>query len=279
MKHLLIFLVILFAALGVILYFNMFHFACVLSFLFSLLAGYFLSRYQSNRYKASLDKQEEIRKQLSADVAHELRTPLTSIGTHLEAMIEGIWEPSKERLENCRDEVLRLGSLVKDLDRLAQADSENLQLNLSSVDLFETMKALLPAWETQTNERGITLTVSGSPSVVRADKDKLLQVITNLLSNAVKYTPENGHIAVHVFSDGKNGIIEVADDGAGISESDLPYIFERFYRADRSRTRTTGGAGIGLAIVQSIIAAHGGTVTAESENGKGSTFTVTLPTG
>ncbi|MDR1192664.1 MAG: HAMP domain-containing histidine kinase [Peptococcaceae bacterium] len=230
-----------------------------------------------NYLSEALAEQEKLRQRLTADVAHELRTPLTSVGAHLDAMIEGLWQPTKERLQSCREEVLRLGSLVNDLARLAKADSDSSRLNLAPVDLLEVVRNVAPAWEAAASQRGVKLTVGGAPVAALADKDRLAQVVTNLLSNAVKYTPADGHIEVSVHRGAGIGVIEVSDDGVGIPESDLPFIFERFYRADKSRGRGTGGAGIGLAIVKSIVAAHGGAVAAASEGGKGSRFTVTLP--
>jgi signal transduction histidine kinase len=226
---------------------------------------------------AALAEQESLRLRLTADAAHELRTPLTSVGSHLEAMIEGIWEPSKERLRSCHEEILRLGNLVGDLGQLAIADREDLKLNLSHVDLLDVVKGASPVWEAAASRQGIDISVCGASAIVLADGERLTQVVTNLLSNAVKYTAKNGRIDISVFPEEGNGVIEIRDDGIGIPENDLPFIFERFYRTDKSRSRDSGGAGIGLAIVSSIVAAHGGAATAESENGKGSCFTVTIP--
>lgn len=230
-----------------------------------------------NHMSESLAEQEKLRRQLTADAAHELRTPLTSVGSHLEAMIEGIWEPSPERLTSLREEVLRLGSLVGGLERLAKADSDNLTLNKSAVDLLEIARSSAIAWEASAGKKGVTITVSGSPIIVWADRDRLTQIMTNLLSNALKYTAENGKVAISVSAAGKDSLLTVSDDGTGIPADDLPFIFERFYRADKSRNRESGGAGLGLAIVQSIAAAHGGTVEVKSELGSGSQFTVRLP--
>jgi signal transduction histidine kinase len=230
-----------------------------------------------NRLAASLAEQENLRKRLTSDVAHELRTPLSAVGSHLEAMIEGIWEATPERLKSCHEEIVRLGSLVKDLQELAKFDSENFKLNKSKADLLEIARSVCRNFEAEAAKKNLTLSVEGNMSVVSADKDRIGQVMANLVSNAVKYTPENGHISVTVSGCGNAGVIEVSDDGMGISAEELPFIFERFYRTDKSRNRKTGGAGVGLTIAKSIVLAHGGTIDAHSEAGSGSRFMVTLP--
>lgn len=230
-----------------------------------------------NNMAGALDRQEQYRKQLTADIAHELRTPLTAIRSHLEAMAEGLWEATPERLNSCVEEVKRLGSLVVDLDRLAKLEQENVRLNLTDVDLMETVRAVCGNFEKEADNKNIGISIEGSVSGIQADKDRVTQVITNLLSNAIKYTPPGGHIRVHVKDEGTNGIVVVEDDGIGISQKDLPYIFERFYRTDQSRNRKTGGAGIGLTIAKSIVDAHNGRITAESAEGTGSRFTVVFP--
>jgi signal transduction histidine kinase len=226
---------------------------------------------------AALSEQENLRLRMTADAAHELRTPLTSVSSHLEAMIEGIWEPTKERLRSCHEEVLRLGNLIGDLGKLAAADQEALKLDFSRVDLLDVVSGVSPVWEAAASRQGIAISVCGASAIVLADRERLTQVVANLLSNAVKYTAKNGRIEISVFPAGRDGVIEIRDDGIGIHKNDLPFVFERFYRTDKSRSRDSGGAGIGLAIVSSIVAAHGGAATAESENGKGSCFTVTIP--
>lgn len=230
-----------------------------------------------NHLSGALSEQENLRKQMTADVAHELRTPLTALGSHLEAMIEGLWEATPERLKSCHEEVKRLGTLVADLEQLAKIEDDNLILNKSAVDLLEVVRTVSDTMNGEITKKGLTLTVEGDEVVVDADKNRLSQVIANLLSNAVKYTPEGGIIQIQVSGTGHMGIVKVKDTGMGIGAKELPLIFERFYRTDKSRNRKSGGAGIGLAIVKSIVTAHGGTVTAESEEELGSCFTVTLP--
>lgn len=225
----------------------------------------------------TLDRQEQHRKQITADIAHELRTPLTAIRSHLEAMVEGLWDATPERLNSCVEEVNRLSNLIADLDRLAKLEQENLKLNIDNVDLLEITQTVCKNFEKEAYNKNITISQEGVNCNIKADKDRIIQVITNLLSNAIKYTQSNGHIKVVVTDDIVNGIVIVEDNGIGISKKDLSYIFERFYRTDQSRNRKTGGAGIGLTIAKSIVEAHRGKIFVESTEGKGSRFTVIFP--
>lgn len=225
----------------------------------------------------SLGKQENLRRQLTADVAHELRTPLATLQTHMEAMTEGIWQPTPERLQSCHEEIVRLTGLVKDLESLANAESGLTSLNKTTVSLAQLVSQVIKSFELKVKEQALTVTLHGSCPDILADGDRLTQVIVNLLFNAIKYTPEGGEIDITLSEGERTVTMAVKDSGCGIDEKDLPLIFERFYRADKSRSRLTGGSGIGLSIVKSIITAHGGTVAAESKLGKGSQFTVTLP--
>lgn len=226
-----------------------------------------------------LNKQEGLRKQLTADVAHELRTPLTTISTHLEAMIEGVWTPTEERLQSCHEEINRISKLVKDLEGLARVESDNLKLNKVQIDIMDIIYTICSNLEIELKNKNLTLEIDGTTTYIKADKDRINQVILNLLSNAIKYTPDNGHIKIAVSKTKNTAIVMIKDNGIGIDQEELPFIFERFYRADKSRNRKTGGAGIGLAIVQSIINAHGGEILVESKLDQGSCFTMILPKG
>ena len=225
----------------------------------------------------SLKNQEVLRKQLTADVAHELRTPLATLSTHLEAMMEGIWEPSRERLHSCYEEIQRISKLVFDLENLAKVESQVLKLNKTSVDLYSIVATICAGFEIEAKNKKITLTIKGNSCYATVDEDRIKQVIYNLLSNAVKYTQEGGQITIQVKDNQDCVNIIVEDNGIGIPKEELRFIFERFYRADKSRNRKTGGAGIGLAIVKSIVQAHGGITLVKSEIDKGSQFIVTLP--
>lgn len=230
-----------------------------------------------NHMAASLDHQESLRKRMATDVAHELRTPLMSIASHLEAMVEGLWEITPQRLQSCYEEIDRMSGLVTDLEQLAKLENENLRITKTDVNLLELARIVADNFEIQYAKKMLSVTVSGAEARVRADRDRLKQVLTNLLSNAIKYTPEGGKIHISVQHTVEKGILIIEDNGIGIPENDLPFIFERFYRTDKSRNRSTGGAGIGLTIAKAIITAHGGTITAESSGGQGTRFTVALP--
>ena len=230
-----------------------------------------------NHLAAALAKQESLRKRLTADVAHELRTPLTTLGSHIEAMIEGIWEPTPDRLKNCHEEILRLGKIVEDLERLERAESDGLKLKKAPMDLLALTKTVCENFSASLREKNQRLQIKGAETVIFADKDRIGGVITNLVSNAVKYTPEGGEIGVFIRDFPSAALFVIEDDGPGIPERELPFVFERLYRADKSRNRDTGGAGIGLALVKSVVTAHGGTVTAENVKGGGCRFTARLP--
>ena len=230
-----------------------------------------------NHLAGSLGKQENLKKQLTSDVAHELRTPLTTLQTHMEAMIEGVWEPTTQRLQSCHDEILRITKIVKDLESLEIVENGNLVLEKTDVNLNDVISVVLKNFEIQLSQKMLTLQVEGTSPIISADLGRISQVVINLLNNAIKYTHEGGEIRIKLSESEGNAVMQIQDNGVGISLEELPYIFERFYRADKSRNRMTGGSGIGLTIVKSIILAHDGVVEVQSELGKGSVFTVTLP--
>lgn len=230
-----------------------------------------------NTLAEDLGKLETLRKRLTADIAHELRTPIANLQSHLEAMIDGIWEPSSERLKSCQEETLRLSKIVSDLGTLARYDGENVILNKECFDISELIRSTTASFEKEYTNKNITLVTDIQERYIEADKDKLAQVMVNLISNALKYTPEGGNIKISTSGDYDEVKISIKDTGIGISKEDLSNIFERFYRADKSRSRASGGSGIGLAIVKSLVEAHGGTISVKSEQGLGSEFVVVLP--
>lgn len=229
-----------------------------------------------NQLASSLDKQESLKKQLTSDVAHELRTPLTTLRITIEAMMDGILEPSPERLKSSYDEVLRITNIVKDLESLAILEDGNLKLDKTSVDLPDLTHQVIKKLEHQIKEKDMKVSISGSCSNVQVDPARMTQVIINLLTNAIKYMQPKGSIRIEFSETEQDVMMKIIDNGSGISHDELPYIFERFYRADKSRNRSTGGSGIGLTIVKSIILAHHGSIEVQSELGQGSTFTVVL---
>ena len=231
-----------------------------------------------NSLADSLQEQETLRKRLTADVAHELRTPLTTLQSTVEAMLDGVWEPNEAHLASCREEILRLNKLVDELGSLSRYDSESLTLQRERFDLLDLAQATAQHFESAAQNGGVSLHVSGTAAPVFADRDKIGQVLVNLLHNALKFTPAGGSISLEAAAEGTVATLTIRDTGSGISPEDLPHIFERFYRADPSRSRQTGGSGIGLAIALAIARAHGGTITATSEVDAGSTFVLSLPT-
>jgi len=223
-----------------------------------------------NQMADSLARVEQLRKTMVADVAHELRTPLTNLRGYFEALHDEVVPPSKPTFEMLQMEILRLVHLVESLQQLARADAARAYLDKQSLSLSEVIGQMLTLFRPQFEDKGIVVEIGIAPEAeeIRADRDKLLQAVRNLLENAWKYTPSGGRVAIsgELFP----GEIRVvfANDGPDIPEVDLPFIFERFFRADRSRSREGGGAGIGLAIVKELIEAHGGRVGAESGGGK-----------
>ena len=230
-----------------------------------------------NNLAETLEHQEIIRKRLTGDVAHELRTPLATLQSHMEAMIDGIWEADTERLKSCHEEIIRINRLVGDLEKLARYESENLILHKTNFDISKLISQIIKNFENEFVAKGIELDFEAKEEMIFADKDKISQVIVNLLSNAHKYTPSGGAVAIRIISTADKTEIHIKDTGNGISPEDLPMIFERFYRADKSRNRLTGGAGIGLTITKSIVEAHKGSIQVSSIASKGSEFIIKLP--
>ncbi len=192
-------------------------------------------------------------------------------------MIDGIWEPTTERLSSCHEEITRITRLVSDLEKLAHYESDSLVLNKTEFPAQEFITRLMQNFETAFSQKDITPIISCDDSVFVADRDKLSQVFINLISNALKFTPEGGTITVSIEGTVLGIRAVVSDTGQGIAVQDLPHIFERFYRADVSRNRTTGGAGIGLTLVKTIVEAHKGTISVTSDATQGTRFTLVFP--
>ncbi|KEO83116.1 sensor histidine kinase [Tumebacillus flagellatus] len=231
-----------------------------------------------NHLSEELQKQDMLRRNLTSDVAHELRTPLTTLKGHLEALIDGIWTPSKQRFETLHAEVERLIGLVSSLSKLNEAESDSLDLNRQQVDLARLTRLTVELVQPSYRQKGVQLDCHADSMIpLCTDPDKWKQILLNLLDNALKYTPETGRVTVTVALRDETALVQVADTGVGIAEEHLPYLFERFYRADRSRNRSTGGAGIGLAIVKKYVQALGGSLHVESNPGDGTLFEIHLP--
>ena len=230
-----------------------------------------------NELSRELYKMENMRKNLTSDISHELRTPLTSIQTHLEAMIDGIWEPSKERLNSVNEEVIRLSHLVNQLKNLAKFDSYEDKLNLKNENLTQLIKNIIYNNESHALDKNIRIKYELEDVNANIDKEKISQVIINLISNAIRYTNLNGEILIKLYKKSDFIKIIVKDNGIGIPEESLDYIFERFYRVDKSRCRNTGGTGVGLTICKSIVDLHKGKIEVKSKLNEGSEFIITLP--
>jgi signal transduction histidine kinase len=227
-----------------------------------------------NELARDLKEQEALRRRLTADVAHELRTPLATLQSHLEALIDGVWQPDAKRLAGLHEETLRLARLVRDLESLARQEVEAMALDRRATDITALVRGIASNHEPQFRAKGVGIAFRAAEGrfVEPVDPDRVSQAVINLLSNALEFTPPGGSVEVSVA--GRE--IRVSDTGIGIAAEHLPRIFDRLYRVDPSRSRATGGAGIGLAIARAIVEAHGGTIGAESRLGAGSTFTILL---
>ncbi|MBQ8758982.1 MAG: HAMP domain-containing protein, partial [Clostridia bacterium] len=241
----------------------------------------FIVVFQNITQNALLEKN---RREFIANVSHELRTPLTSVKGATETIIEDpdMPESIKQRfLGIVINESDRMTRIVQDLLVLSRLDNRRMTWRPTKFDLFAATDGMCSALEAEAKAHGHTLTLEpeeSAPMPIFADKERIEQVITNIIGNAIKYTPDGGKISVAVFeNDAAEYVISVSDTGVGIPKEDLEHIFERFYRVDKSRSTDAGGTGLGLSIAKDIIDAHGGTITMDSEYGKGTTVTITLP--
>lgn len=231
-----------------------------------------------NELTARRERMEAQRKAMVSDIAHELRTPLTNIRGWLEVTRDGIVDPDPELLASLHEEALLLQRVIDDLQDLAEADAGALALHREAVRADELLEQVAAAHRVGAEASGIGLrtTVEGTPWC-DADPVRMRQALGNLVSNAIRHTPQGGTVTLSARRADAEIVLEVADTGSGISPEDLPSVFDRFWRAEKSRSRRTGGSGLGLSIVRQLVAAHGGTVTVTSEVGVGSVFTLRLP--
>lgn len=232
-----------------------------------------------NELAASLSHQENLRKQFSSDLAHEFRTPIATLRSIVEAFQDKIWEPTPKRLDQCHNELMRLVHLVDELEKLMAAENPTIQLNIKSINVKQYLEEIDKYFSYQFSQKNISfsVTVMEDDIFFKADRERLNQIFSNLLSNSLKYTAEGGHVRVGLYQKDQMVHFYIEDDGEGISKEDLPHVFERFYRGDKSRVRKTGGVGIGLSIVNALVQAQHGSIVIESELKKGTIVTVSFP--
>ena len=245
-----------------------------------------------NSMADGLARLEGLRRQLVSDVAHELRTPLTNVRGYLQALQDGVVEPERRVINSLHEEVMLLNRLVDDLQELALAEAGQLRLERQPVALIDVVHQATQAFASRADSKGVTVQVDVPESLplVSIDPQRIGQVLHNLLDNGLSHTPTGGEIGVaacascpeptkvvRLSAEPERVVVAVWDTGVGIASEDLPHVFERFYRADRSRSRATGGAGLGLAIARQLVEAHGGQIEAHSQTGQGAQFTFTLP--
>jgi len=230
-----------------------------------------------NQMSASLAQQETLRRNLMADIAHELRTPLSVMRGDLEALLDGVYQPTPEALGSLQEETLLLSRLVDDLRALALAEAGQLRLERRPTDLGELLTGVVASFDLQAEGQGQTLKLELAPDLpaVDADPQRVRQIVANLVSNALRHAASSGsHVLVSAVAKPGEVDVMVVDDGPGISPEDLPYLFDRFWRADRTRAE---GSGLGLAIARELVRAHGGRIWVETTSGQGTAFHFTLP--
>jgi two-component system, OmpR family, sensor histidine kinase BaeS len=233
-----------------------------------------------NRMAASLQRVEALRRDLVANVAHELRTPLSTLQGYLEGLRDGVVPLRPEVLASLHEEVMRLVRLVDSLHQLSQFDARASDVRRVPLDVAAVAARLVPLYRPELSARGLGLDVVGAGACPRvpADPDLVEQALRNLLDNAVRYASSGTGITVRAARTNGSVRVAVENEGEAIAPDDLPHIFERFYRGEKSRSRDTGGAGIGLSLVKAIARAHGGEVGAASEDGR-TTVWFALPCG
>jgi signal transduction histidine kinase len=239
-----------------------------------------------NRMTEELARADELRRNMTADVAHELRTPLSVIRGKLEGVLDGVYPATSEHLEPILEEANLLTHLVEDLRLLALAEAGQLSLEKRALDVGDLLRDAQVNFGPQADDRGVTLALDLPAELpqVTADRRRIAQVVGNLLTNALRHTPHGGCVTLSaapsllLAGGDKAGVtVTVSDTGVGIPAEDLPYIFERFWRGEKSRSRAGGGSGLGLAIAKQLVEMHGGAVAVESAPSAGSTFHFTLP--
>lgn len=228
-----------------------------------------------NRMAETIEREDGLRRAFAADVAHELRTPLAIVQGELEALVDGVEEPTSERLASLQEETLRLARIVADVETLAAAESAQFRLQRERLDLADVAREAIAGLQSQAEASGLQVTTHLQPTPVEADRARLGQVVRNLLGNAIKFTPPGGSVEISAAPSDGEALLVVEDTGPGFTEDEAPHLFERFWRGRSARS--TDGSGVGLAVVSELVAAHGGRIQASPRPGGGARFTVRLP--
>ncbi|MDP4171709.1 MAG: HAMP domain-containing sensor histidine kinase, partial [Bacillota bacterium] len=234
-----------------------------------------------NNLAESLSKEEMLRKQFTGDLAHELRTPLATLRSQIEAFQDGIWEPTPQRLKQSHEELMRLVRLVNELEKLLAAENPQIRLEKTEMEAGSVLAGIHEMFLPIFNRKGVQLVLeeTAEEEWFEADKDRFIQILSNILNNALKYTPEGKSVTLSLLTDNDDYVgFMVKDEGEGMDEEDIPHIFERFYRGDKSRDRKTGGIGIGLSIVKALMDAHKGKIQVKSKLKKGTAIILWFPT-
>ena len=234
-----------------------------------------------NSMAADMEEAENRRQSLTADIAHELRTPASNIQGYMEAIQDGVFQPTPETIATIHEQALLLSRLVEDLRLLAQVDAGELQLQLSQTGVEGLVQSCVAVLRPRAEAKGVALGIDVAETLPELDLDpaRIAQALGNLLDNAFTHTPEGGRVMVSAQASAGGVEVAVADTGTGIAPEDLKRVFDRFYRADPSRARSSGGTGLGLTIARRLVEAHGGSIEVESVVGQGSRFTISLPAG
>jgi two-component system phosphate regulon sensor histidine kinase PhoR len=229
-----------------------------------------------------LKEQEQFRREFIGNLGHELRTPVFSVQGYILTLLEGGLEDdeiNRKFLKRAADGVDRMTAILEDLDTITRLESDRLNLKIKKHDVVAIAEEIMESFEFKAREKNITIQFDKKPAdpiMVNCDKDKIGQVFSNLINNAINYGNDGGYVKVRFFDYEDNILVEVSDNGIGIPEENLPRVFERFYRVDKSRSRHVGGTGLGLAIVKHIVEAHGQIINVRSTVGQGATFSFTL---
>jgi len=235
-----------------------------------------------NQMAESLQQAQASRRAMTADIAHELRTPLSVQRAHLEAIQDGVYPLTVENLAPILEQNYLLTRLVEDLRTLALAEAGQLTLERKPTDFVELVQRNVERFAPQAAAHQVAISLEGTAAlseklILSLDSARVEQILGNLLTNALRYTQSGGRIGLTLHREEHQVRLEVLDSGPGIPEESLPHIFERFYRADRSRSRSEGGSGLGLSIARQLAQAHGGALTAENAKDGGALFILTLP--